>query len=124
MGDITLGQIYSVMGIIVAVFAVFTAFAQVVKKAIDRIYKPVNDLSKQMTDGIKKIEEDISIVKTGLQSSLRRQIVVLCEESLKNGYITEDNLEWLTKAYADYENLGKNGFIQELYKKTVKLPMR
>ena len=93
MGDITLGQIYSVMGIIVAVFAVFTAFAQVVKKAIDRIYKPVNDLSKQMTDGIKKIEEDISIVKTGLQSSLRRQIVVLCEESLKNGYITEDNLE-------------------------------
>lgn len=121
MGDITLSQIYLFMGAFVTVVGTISGFIIVVKKMLSHISKPLTNINSKVTS----IESKLDKQATGLQCSLRQSIISTCKECIKRQSITTEELQSLIDAYTIYEELveGGNGYINNLYNRTIKLPI-
>ena len=70
----------------------------------------------------KKSQEEQDAIKSGLQSLLRNEITKAYYKYMEQGWIPLYALESLQQSHGDYQTLGKNGVMDELWKKLISLP--
>lgn len=71
-----------------------------------------------------KAGEKETIVMESLLAILHYRVYRLCKIHLKNGYISEDELEALGILYEYYRKLGGNGTCKKLYERCCELPIK
>ena len=70
----------------------------------------------------KKSQEEQDAIKLGLQSLLRSEITKAYYKYVEQGWIPLYALESLQSVHDNYQALGKNGVMDELWKKLLSLP--
>lgn len=123
MGDITLKQLYTFIGCVVAVAGTFAGFWKLLTSAMKKISKPLVDLNVHIKELDRKMTESNQRLSEGLQNSLRIAIVDKCKECLARESITNEELHTLIDAYNAYKNLLADGYIDNLYNRTIVLPV-
>lgn len=79
-------------------------------------------LYKSLSNKMKRQKEEADAVKNGMRSLLRRQIIVDCEESMKNGYCPIDRKDTILDMYNCYHALGGNGTVTKAKDAAMELP--
>ena len=70
----------------------------------------------------KKSQEEQDAIKSGLQSLLRSEITKAYYKYMEQGWIPLYALESLQQSHKDYQTLGLNGVMDELWKSLMALP--
>lgn len=70
----------------------------------------------------KKSQEEQDAIKSGLQSLLRSEITKAYYKYMEQGWIPLYALESLQQSHKDYQTLGLNGVMDELWKQLMTLP--
>ena len=69
-----------------------------------------------------KSQEEQDAIKSGLQSLLRSEITKAYYKYMEQGWIPLYALESLQQSHKDYQTLGLNGVMDELWKSLMALP--
>lgn len=72
--------------------------------------------------GRKREEDENQLIKAGLQSLLRAELIRSCEKYETKGYCPVYARDSLERVYASYHELGGNGMITDLYNQIKELP--
>lgn len=70
---------------------------------------------------LKKIFVDFSYLRKGLTAMLHNQLYRTCDEYLRRGKVTRQDLEDLEELFQCYRYFGLNGIGEEMYKRCRKL---
>jgi len=112
---IDLIQVGTVLG---AIVGILTSVAYIKKE----ITKPFTKRLDSIDNRLGGIESDIKIQKKGELNILRQSLLKSCEDYLKVGSITVDQLESMSNSYESYTELGGDSFITDLVKRCKELP--
>lgn len=94
------------------------------EKTIDSRIEPIQEEIEELR---KYIIETKNIEKTHMEliiSSYKFRLVQLCKAYIKQGYMTQDQYDWLSEFYRVYSGLGGNGQAKEYYDLAQELPIR
>lgn len=78
----------------------------------------VRHLSKQ----IKREKAEQKALRDGMRSLLKRQIILDCEQALKEGYCPMASRDTIEDMYKSYHALGGNGTVPHLKAQAMNLP--
>ena len=73
---------------------------------------------------LKKIFADFRYLRQGLTALLHNQLYRTCNDYLRRGWVTIQDLEDLEELYQCYAGLGLNGIGKEMYKRCKKLEIK
>lgn len=91
------------------------------------VKKPVSDYNNRLDDiegRLVQIDSDMQDRKAVSRALLHHEIFQTAKEALKNGSITEYELENLEELYLPYKKIGGNGTAEKLYSDCLKLPVK
>lgn len=94
---------------------------------INELNKKMDKQSKELEDHIAKDEErysKIDKIGKGMECSLRKDIVRLCNACIDAKYITPDDLAALNASFDSYTALGGNMFVHDYVEKVKALPIQ
>ena len=99
-----------------------TALTMLVGLVVTAIFNgAINVPKKKRAEDIKR-EEDVRLLKKGIQALLKNDLKVRYDYWLDQGYAPEDAREDLEAEYRIYHSLGKNGVMDGRRKKFLDLP--
>lgn len=79
---------------------------------------------KEYTSKQEKESQEQDLLKSGVIALLHDRIYTLCQEYLKQGEITTDDLDNLGMLYESYHSIGGNGTGTQLYKRCCNLKIK
>ena len=125
------------IGTIVAWVAVIIAIITVIVIAIKRLFRLFRDYSsykakkeeteqrlKKHDDTLQQIVQSNEIQTKLLIQVVRSNIIVICQNAIAAGYITDVQLREVTELYELYENSGGNSYASMLIEKVKTLPIK
>lgn len=95
-----------------------TAQTESTNQKIDDLNTKIDQITGLVEKSIEqnnKLQKDMDIQNSALQSSLRNQILILYYDCRTKEYITAYESECLDKLYTSYTQLGGNHFIETCY---------
>lgn len=99
-----------------------TALTMLVGLVVTAIFNgAINMPKKKKAEDVRR-EEDIRLLKKGIQALLKNDLKVRYDYWLDQGYAPEDAREDLEAEYRIYHSLGKNGVMDGRRKKFLDLP--
>lgn len=101
------------------IVALIGAVSLIIQKAMSNKQAKKLDNSKQ----IQKVIEDNDILKSGMLSIIRSQIISKCDHYQKQGFLPEYARYCLEELYENYKKLGGNHGIEVQVDKTFELPL-
>ena len=101
-----------VPSIITVVFQ--TIWMRIMKKQDSRFQKKNDEIEKRNADGV--------LIKNGIQALLRHELLSDYEKFNRNGYCQTDDKATFEHMYECYHSLGKNGVMDDIYKKVISMP--
>lgn len=104
--------------------ALFTAILTVFTFVGKTLYSKVKKELKAYTTNQKKESEEQALLKSALVALLHDRLYFACQEYIKAGEITVDDLDNLGMMYEIYHALGGNGTGTNLYKRCCNLKIR
>lgn len=87
----------------------------------------VGQLNKDITNlkqDVKKLKSDVGYIGDGILETERYRLEVDLTAIIKRGYRTSDDTRRITALYKSYQSLGGNGYIEDLFKQFMKLPLK
>lgn len=93
---------------------------ELIEEHIAPIKEDLNNL-RSFVLGEKKISERYIEI---ILASYRFRLIQLCQNFLKQGYMTSGQYEQLVEFFKVYAGLGGNGQAKEYYERTLKLPLK
>lgn len=93
---------------------------------IDELNKKIDKQSKELEDHVAKDEakyKKIDNIGKGMECSLRKDIVRLCNACIDAKHITPDDLAALNAAFSSYTALDGNMFVHDYVEKVKTLPI-
>lgn len=79
---------------------------------------------KNLKSDVKKMNNDVAVVGGGILETERYRLEVDLTAIIKRGYRTSDDTRRITALYKSYQSLGGNGYIEDLFKQFMKLPLK
>lgn len=92
---------------------------KMIQGELEPLVKETASLQAQINALRKEEKEQIDIIL----GSYKFRLIYLCKAYLRQGYLTEDQLEQISEFYKTYHGLGGNGQAQEFYEKVLTLPV-
>lgn len=92
---------------------------KMIQGELEPLVKEAASLQAQINALRKEEREQIDIIL----GSYKFRLIYLCKAYLRQGYLTEDQLEQISEFYKTYHGLGGNGQAQEFYEKVLTLPV-
>ena len=92
---------------------------KMIQGELEPLVKEVASLQAQINTLRNEEKEQIDIIL----GSYKFRLIYLCKAYLRQGYLTEDQLEQISEFYKTYHGLGGNGQAQEFYEKVLTLPV-
>lgn len=92
---------------------------KMIQSELEPLVKEAASLQAQINALRKEEREQIDIIL----GSYKFRLIYLCKAYLRQGYLTEDQLEQVSEFYKTYHGLGGNGQAQEFYEKVLTLPV-
>ena len=92
---------------------------KIIQGELEPLVKEAASLQAQINALRKEEREQIDIIL----GSYKFRLIYLCKAYLRQGYLTEDQLEQISEFYKTYHGLGGNGQAQEFYEKVLTLPV-
>jgi hypothetical protein len=89
---------------------------------ITAIFNGAINVPKKKKAECKKREEDLHLLKKGIQALLKNDLKVRYDYWLNEGYALEDAREDLEAEYRIYHSLGKNGVMDDRRNRFLALP--
>ena len=99
-----------------------TALAMLVGLIVTAIFNGAINIPKAKKAEDNKREEDILLLKKGIQALLKNDLKVRYDYWIDHGYAPDDAREDLEAEYRVYHSLGKNGVMDGRRKKFLDLP--
>lgn len=93
---------------------------ELIEEHIAPIKEDLNNLRSFVLEENKISERHIEIIL----ASYRFRLIQLCQNFLKQGYMTSGQYEQLVEFFKVYAGLGGNGQAKEYYERTLKLPLK
>ena len=93
---------------------------ELIEEHIAPIKEDLNNLRSFVLEEKKSSERYIEIIL----ASYRFRLIQLCQNFLKQGYMTSGQYEQLVEFFKVYAGLGGNGQAKEYYERTLKLPLK
>lgn len=93
---------------------------ELIEEHIAPIKEDLNNLRSFVLEEKKSSEKYIEIIL----ASYRFRLIQLCQNFLKQGYMTSGQYEQLVEFFKVYAGLGGNGQAKEYYERTLKLPLK
>lgn len=114
--------------LIPAITALATVWLQTgSKKATDELNTKINNIQK-VVDGItaigKKNNADIAKIARGTKTTESYRLEIDMKAAILEGYRTSDDTRRITALFKSYKELGGNGYIEDMYKQFMKLPLK
>ena len=94
---------------------------------ISNLKNDVSNLNKDIKNlksDVKKMNNDVAVVGGGILETERYRLEVDLTAIIKRGYRTSDDTRRITALYKSYQSLGGNGYIEDLFKQFMKLPLK
>lgn len=88
------------------------------------LYSKFKKELKEYTTKQEKESQEQALLRAGVIALLHDRIYTLCQEYLKQGEITTDDLDNLGMLYESYHSIGGNGTGTQLYKRCCNLKIR
>lgn len=92
---------------------------KMIQSELEPLVKEVASLQSQINTLASTGQDKIDIIL----GSYKFRLIYLCKAYLRQGHLTEDQLEQLSEFYKTYHGLGGNGQAQEFYEKVLTLPI-
>lgn len=92
-----------------------------VKTAVATLKATAEVEHKHMYEDLNRIQGNNDRNFKLIINSYKFRLIQLCKSHLRDGYISEDDLEQLSEMYKLYHGLGGNGQAQEFYEKVLQL---
>lgn len=93
---------------------------ELIEEHIAPIKEDLNNLRSFVLEEKRVSERYIEIIL----ASYRFRLIQLCQNFLKQGYMTSGQYEQLVEFFKVYAGLGGNGQAKEYYERTLKLPLK
>lgn len=93
---------------------------ELIEEHIAPIKEDLNNLRSFVLEEKKSNKRYIEIIL----ASYRFRLIQLCQNFLKQGYMTSGQYEQLVEFFKVYAGLGGNGQAKEYYERTLKLPLK
>lgn len=93
---------------------------ELIEEHIAPIKEDLNNLRSFVLEEDKSSKRYIGIIL----ASYRFRLIQLCQNFLKQGYMTSGQYEQLVEFFKVYAGLGGNGQAKEYYERTLKLPLK
>ena len=77
---------------------------------------------RHLSKTVKSEREKQKALRDGMRSLLRRQIIVDCEEAIRQGYCPTPTKDTIEDMYLSYHALGGNGVVTNLKNQMLDLP--
>lgn len=87
----------------------------------------VGQLNKDITNlkqDVKKLKSDVGYIGDGILETERYRLEEDLTAIIKRGYRTSDDTRRLSALFKSYQNLRGNGYIADLFKEFMKLPLK
>lgn len=88
------------------------------------LYSKFKKELKEYTTKQEKESQEQALLRAGVIALLHDRIYTLCQEYLKQGEITTDDLDNLGMLYESYHSIGGNGTGTQLYKRCCNLKIK
>lgn len=99
-----------------------TALTMLVGLIVTAIFNGAINLPKKKKAKDAKLEEDLRLLKKGIQALLKNGLKVRYDYWLDEGYAPQDAREDLEAEYRIYHSLGKNGVMDDKRNRFLALP--
>lgn len=99
-----------------------TALTMLVGLVVTAIFNGAINIPKKKKEEDGKREEDVRLLKKGIQALLKNDLKVRYDYWLDEGYALEDAREDLEAEYRIYHSLGKNGVMDDRRQRFLALP--
>ena len=99
-----------------------TALTMLVGLIVTAIWNGAINNSKKDKEKEAKHEEDMRLLKKGMQAILKNDLKVRYDHWIEEGYAPEDAKDDLEDEYKIYHSLGKNGVMDSRRAKCIDLP--
>lgn len=109
---------------IIGVIISFVKSMKEVKTAIESPIKKLEDKLCQIDNKLIVMSNEDKLIKNSMLSLTRGSILEMCEKCLAKGEVTVEELDTLTHAVDTYKSLGGNSFVESLFDKVNKLPIK
>jgi len=106
------------------VFAVPGIIAAVCSFAINRAFKKRDKIREEVIEQNRILEGQNKATMLGVQALLRNQLLISFRDCLSKGFAEYNERETIKNMYVNYEALGPNSVMDDLYKQFTDLPMQ
>lgn len=114
--------------LIPAITALATVWLQTgSKKATDELNTKINNIQHvvdEITTIGKKNNADIAKIARGTKTTESYRLEIDMKAAILDGYRTSDDTRRITALFKSYKELGGNGYIEDMYKQFMKLPLK